>query len=440
MAEATRLTTTGNFAEATALIQRLLQGGDIPEPARTGPASTAASPTIIDVEPVVLDDAEPQPTTKPKAKAAKPEPKPASGFTGKFHPKPRTGLAETLRDLAARAKTAQFDAGQFDMGKFDMGKFDIGKFDIGNFDIGGLSGLNGLGGAGLRPAAEPLPDGASFTTATFSNQAGSRDYKLYVPAKRTGQPMPLVVMLHGCTQSPDDFAAGTRMNALAEEQGCIVVYPQQPSSANAQKCWNWFTPNDQGRDRGEPSIIAGITRQIIAEHPVDATRVYVAGLSAGGAAAAIMGAAYPDLYAAVCVHSGLPVGAARDIPSAFAAMRQGGGGTGAASSRPVPTIVFHGDKDSTVNLRNGDAVVAQAKASASGLTSKVESGQATAPNGHGYSRTVHADASGKALCEQWTIKGAGHAWAGGSSSGSYTDPRGPDASREMLRFFFEHSL
>ena len=423
MAEATRLTTTGNLAEATALIQRLLNGGDIPEPAHSGPAPKAASPTIIDVEPVVLDDTDLQ----PKAKAAKPEPKLASGFTGKFHPKPRTGLAETLRDLAARAKTARFDAGQFD----------IGKFDIGNFDIGGLSGFNGTG---FRPSAEPLPDGASFTTATFANEAGSRDYKLYVPAKRTGQPMPLVVMLHGCTQSPDDFAAGTRMNALAEEHGCIVVYPQQPSSVNAQKCWNWFTPNDQGRDRGEPSIIAGITRRIIADHPVDASRVYVAGLSAGGAAAAIMGAAYPDLYAAVCVHSGLAVGAARDIPSAFAAMRQGGAGTGSASNCPVPTIVFHGDKDSTVNLRNGEAVVAQVKASASGLKSIIENGQATAPNGHGYSRTVHADASGKALCEQWTIKGAGHAWAGGSPSGSYTDPRGPDASREMLRFFFEHSL
>ena len=253
--------------------------------------------------------------------------------------------------------------------------------------------------------------------------------------------MPLIVMLHGCTQSPDDFAAGTRMNALAEEHGCLIVYPAQPSSANAQKCWNWFSPNDQGRDQGEPSLIAGITRQIINDHPVDAARVYVAGLSAGGAAAAIMGAAYPDLYAAVCVHSGLPVGAARDIASAFAAMRQGGAGSaGSNRTRPVPTIVFHGDQDSTVNLRNGDAVIAQSKASASGLSPTIEIGQAEAPGGHSYSRAIHADASGKALFEQWTIQGAGHAWAGGSPSGSYTDPRGPDASREMLRFFLNHQL
>jgi poly(hydroxyalkanoate) depolymerase family esterase len=233
------------------------------------------------------------------------------------------------------------------------------------------------------------------------------------------------------------------MNALAEEHGCLIVYPAQPPSANAQKCWNWFSPNDQGRDQGEPSLIAGITRQVINDHPVDASRVYVAGLSAGGAAAAIMGAAYPDLYAAVCVHSGLPVGSARDIASAFAAMRQGGEGRGEGSTqstRPMPTIVFHGDKDATVNLRNGDAVIAQSKASAPSLSPTIEIGQAQSPGGHSYSRAIHADASGKALFEQWTIQGAGHAWVGGSPSGSYTDPRGPDASREMLRFFLTHQL
>src|SRR3954463_6825564 len=315
MAEATRLTQAGDLMGATALIQRLLQGGDVPEPAHTG----SGSPTIIDVAPVVLDDTDPQPTSRPTAKPAsakpasakpapaKPEPaKRASGFTGKFHPKPTVGLAETLRDLAAKHMPAGLDIGGLSGG-------------LGGGLGGGFGGLNGI--PGLRPVSEPLPEGATFETATFTHPAGARDYKLYVPASRTGQPMPLIVMLHGCTQSPDDFAAGTRMNALAEEHGCLIVYPAQPSSANAQKCWNWFSPNDQSRDQGEPSLIAGITRQIMKDHPVDAARVYVAGLSAGGAAAAIMGTAYPDLYAAVGVHSGLPVGAARDIGSAFAAMR-----------------------------------------------------------------------------------------------------------------------
>src|ERR687897_2996547 len=402
MAEATRLTQAGDLMGATALIQRLLQGGDVPEPAHTG----SGFPTIIDVEAVVLDDTDPQPTSRPTAKPA--AAKPASGFTGKFHPKPTTGLAETLRDLAAKHMPAGLDIGGLS---------------------GGFGGLNGI----LRPVSEPLPEGATFETATFTNPAGTRDYKLYVPARRTGQPMPLIVMLHGCTQSPDDFAAGTGMNALAEQRGCLVAYPAQPAAANPSKCWNWFNPDDQQRGRGEPSLIAGITRQIMRDHPVDPSRVYVAGLSDGGAAAAIMGAAYPELYAAVGVHSGLPVGAARDIPSAFAAMRQGGAGSG-LSTRIIPTIVFHGDKDITVNVSNGDAVVAQSKAT--GLRSTVQRGQA--PGGHAYSRTIHTNPSGKALCEKWKIHGAGHAWAGGSSSGSYTDPRGPDASREMVRFFFEH--
>src|SRR3954464_14302029 len=402
MAEATRLTQAGDLMGATALIQRLLQGGDVPEPAHT----SSGSPTIIDVEPIVLDDTDTQPTARLSATAAQP----ASEFTGKFHPKPTAGLAETLRDLAAKHMPAGLDIDGLS---------------------GGFGGLNGI----PRPVSEPLPEGATFETATFTNPAGTRDYKLYVPASRTGQPMPLIVMLHGCTQSPDDFAAGTCMNALAEEHGCLVAYPAQPSSANANKCWNWFNANDQGRDRGEPSLIAGITRQIMKDHPVDPSRVYVAGLSAGGAAAAIMGAAFPEVFPPGGGPPGLPGGAPRHLSPAFVAMSQGATGSG-LSTRVIPTIVFHGDKDFTVHASNGDAVVAQSKATGTGLRPAIQRGRA--PGGHAYSRTVHTNPSGKALCEQWTIHGAGHAWAGGSSSGSYTDPRGPNASREMVRFFFEH--
>ena len=230
------------------------------------------------------------------------------------------------------------------------------------------SGLDGLVTPRPTHTPAPLPDGARFETLTFANEAGTRAYKLYVPSGYCGQAVPLVVMLHGCTQDPDDFAAGTRMNALAEEHTFLVAYPGQPSSANANKCWNWFVPGNQARDAGEPAILAGITRQVISQHAVDPGRVYVAGLSAGGAAAAIMGAAYPDLYAAIGIHSGLAQGAAHDIPSAFAAMRQGGPSVGSASrgrsERPVPTIVFHGEQDKTVSAVNGEQVVAQARAGA----------------------------------------------------------------------------
>jgi len=291
-----------------------------------------------------------------------------------------------------------------------------------------------------------VPDGGQFLVASYRNRAGSRAYKLYVPSAYRGQAVPLVVMLHGCTQSPDDFAAGTRMNALAEEHTCLVAYPAQASSANASKCWNWFRPSDQQRGQGEPSLIAGITRQVMRDYAVDSERVYVAGLSAGAAAAAIMGMTYPDLYAAIGVHSGLACGAASDLPSAFAAMHQGEAAavrrSGNASDvagcrRIVPTIVFHGDQDTTVHPRNGDWVIEQSRATPmADLRITVQHGRV--PGGHAYSRTLHADASGQTMFEQWVIHGAGHAWSGGSPEGSYTDPQGPDAAREMLRFFLEH--
>ena len=289
------------------------------------------------------------------------------------------------------------------------------------------------------PGPQASPAGDSFLAASYAEAAGRRDYKLFVPATHQGRPAPLLVMLHGCTQSPDDFAAGTRMNALAGELGWLVAYPGQTQAANAQKCWNWFSPADQQRDHGEPALIAGITRQVMRDHAIDASRVYVAGLSAGGAAAAIMGMAYPDLYAAVGVHSGLACGAARDVPSAFSAMRQGAQvPRGAAGSAPrLPAIVFHADDDRTVHPRNGDQVIEQFTADAT-LAAEVQAGQV--PGGRAYQRTIYRDAAGRPVQEHWRVVGGGHAWSGGSAAGSFTDPLGPDASREMLRFFAAHSL
>ncbi len=287
------------------------------------------------------------------------------------------------------------------------------------------------------PAAPSSSDVGRFLPANFTSKAGSRSYKLYVPSTYHGQPAPLIVMLHGCTQSTDDFAVGTRMNAAAEDHGCLVAYPAQTSLANAQKCWNWFSEDDQHRDAGEPGLIAGITREIMREYAIDPRRVYVAGLSAGGAAAAIMGEAYPDLYAAIGVHSGLACGAARDVTSAFGAMQRGGGDARPGSRRhpPVPTIVFHGDRDNTVNSRNADGVVEQSGGGAV-LETRVESGEV--PGGYAYDRIVYTDTSGRIVIERYVVHGAGHAWFGGSPAGSYTDMRGPDATREMLRFFLAH--
>ena len=287
------------------------------------------------------------------------------------------------------------------------------------------------------PGAAPASSRAGqFVSRSFSNAAGSRAYKLYVPKALHAIPMPLVVMLHGCTQSADDFAAGTRMNELAEQLGFVVAYPEQSQAANNTRCWNWFEPVHQKREAGEPSLIAGITRQVMRDQPVDASRVYVAGLSAGGAAAAVMGAAYPDLYAAVGVHSGLALGSASNLVSALSAMQGRGAqrSAQAGQTHAVPTIVFHGDADRTVHPANSDAVIAGV--GAKGL--KVATEQGRAAGGLSYTRATGTAADGQVMIEQWTIHGAGHAWSGGSTAGSYTDPRGPDASREMLRFFLMH--
>jgi poly(hydroxyalkanoate) depolymerase family esterase len=299
-----------------------------------------------------------------------------------------------------------------------------------------------MGGKAAKSQDQPALPGR-FLSGVCTGKAGTRRYKLYVPASLGGEPSPLVVMLHGCKQNPDDFAAGTSMNSLAEQHRCVVLYPEQPSKANGSSCWNWFNPSDQGRDRGEPSILAEMTQQVMKEYAIDPDQVYVAGLSAGGAMASILAAAYPDLFAAVGIHSGLPTGSAQDVASAFAAMKKN-----SAAATPfrqsVPAIVFHGDKDRTVHPDNGSAALTQAmglpadalRGSDSRFKREVVKGKA--PGGRTFTRTTFQDGDGPSVAEQWVIHGSGHAWSGGSQAGSYTDAKGPDASAEMLRFFLAH--
>ncbi|MBD8626224.1 PHB depolymerase family esterase [Oxalobacteraceae sp. CFBP 8753] len=277
--------------------------------------------------------------------------------------------------------------------------------------------------------------GGTFTAGVFSNAAGRRRYKLYIPSQPSTAPRPLIVMLHGCTQNPDDFALGTGMNRLAEEANCLVLYPEQDSASNRTQCWNWFESGHQGRDAGEPGIIAGLTRQIVKEHGADPAQVFVAGMSAGGAMAAVLGAEYPDLFAAVGVHSGLPAGSGRDMITGLQAMKKPA--KGRTLREAVPVIVFHGSTDHVVTPANGDAVLQQYVGAHAGLHATPLSVRHddAAHGGRRCRRSVWRDDAGRAMAEQWVVQGAGHAWAGGNAAGSHTDAAGPSASKEMLRFF-----
>jgi poly(hydroxyalkanoate) depolymerase family esterase len=287
-----------------------------------------------------------------------------------------------------------------------------------------------------RPAARPQPASGAQPGSFVSGRHGGagaagRDYKLYLPPQAGAQPLPLVVMLHGCTQDADDFAAGTRMNEVAREQGFYVLYPVQSQQANPQKCWNWFKHSHQKRERGEPAILAGMVRALMAQHGIDPRRVYVAGLSAGGAMAAILGQTHPELFAAVGVHSGLAAGSATDLPSALQAMKQGAASV-PRTAGSVPTIVFHGTGDHTVHPLNGEQVFGAA------VAGPVQAEPVQSPGSRRVTRKVSRAASGESFAEHWVVDGAPHAWSGGSSAGSYTDMRGPDATAEMVRFFLEH--
>src|SRR5215208_2149433 len=415
MAEAMRLMQKGDLTEATAVIQRTLGGSSFGSgfaPVASPDAASGAG-TTIDVESSIVDEA-------PHRGAAS---GPAAG----------RGPAAAIRPGASPLLFGSVPLTMPD--GLSLTVPDSMPLTM----PGVLPGLPGMPGAMPSPKegeTDPavVPTGERFVERSYTNQTGTRTYKLYIPSAYMGQEVPLVVMLHGCTQSPNDIAAGTQMN----------------------RCWNWFKASDQQRGRGEPSLVSGITRQVIDEYNVADGRVYVVGMSAGGAMAAIMAEAYPDLYAAVGIHSGLAPGAAHDMPSAFAAMHQGGPAiprrdvpTATAtgeSARIVPAIVFHGDRDKTVHPRNADRLLehycrAKPTGSRDDVSGSMPRGtvrRGQVPGGHAYTRATYRDAGGRAVAERWTVHGLGHAWSGGSSSGSHTDPKGPDASAEMFRFFNEH--
>lgn len=424
IAEATRLTRAGRLGEATRVLRGLA-----PEVVPARPAQRPGAGVVLD------GVAEPWVPARQVSGAATPgaarSGSSRSGASRNSASRRGDGARPASMPPGAGAGAGSPRAtgvGQFLSRSFTLAP-DAREAGIPPSGTGGAAGLFGAGPGGLGAGR---PGGVR---SGLPGVAATRPYRLYVPASYDGRPAPLVVMLHGCTQSAADFAAGTRMNEAAEAWGCLVVWPEQVMAANASRCWRWFEASEQGRG-GEPALVAGITRAVMAEYAVDPARVYVAGLSAGGAAAAVLGEAYPELYAAIGVHSGLACGAARDSASAFAAMRQARPGRAGAHGRVLPAIVFHGDVDSTVHPGNADAVIAQAGGAGEGWTRRAEQGQV--PGGRAYERVCHAGPDGAVVLEQWTVHGAGHAWSGGSAAGSYTDPKGPDASAEMLRFFLEH--
>jgi poly(hydroxyalkanoate) depolymerase family esterase len=408
MGEALSLVRKSNLSEATALLRNALSGEPTPvrksdpdtRPQATGATTRLALQWNLAEPPYLLQKAPPADQTRARMSDAETQPQhwPAPAFA----PRARRRLGEVLRELRV----------------------------IPTVLPGGLQ-------APEPHDSQPHEFGERFSARTHQGAGGSMDYRLYVPADREQRNLALVLMLHGCTQDPEDFALGTQMNRLADEFGLIVAYPHQPRRANASGCWNWFDRRHQTRGSGEPDMLAGLAQALASEFTVGKDRIFAAGLSAGGAMAEILAATYPDVFEAIGVHSGLPYQSARDLPSAFAAMKGTAAGHAAPhlandNARHPRKVVFHGGADQTVHPVNGERIRDQHR---SDRPKRINLDSETA--GGGVNRTVLQDPEGRTVVEHWFVETGGHAWFGGDPRGTYTQSVGVDASRIMVRFFLK---
>lgn len=320
--------------------------------------------------------------------------------------------------------------------------------------VGGLGAPPPAGapaGGGGGEAAVPVM--GRVIRGTYKNAAGERPYVLHLPeGDAPAGGWGLVVMLHGCTQDADDAARGTRLHETAARAGWMVLYPEQPAESNVKKCWNWFDRAHQGRDAGEPSIIAGLTSQVVAEYRGDGARVFLAGLSAGAAMASLVAAAYPERYAALALHSGLVYGAATSAIDAIGVMQRGVASPEAYAesahramagwARVMPTLVIHGEGDGVVAPINGAQAARQwflTNALAMGQPLDTTSGATDrserVEGGYLVRQQTYRAKDGTPLSRLVMVRELGHAWSGGAPEGSFTDPRGPSATAMILDFF-----
>ncbi|AWH53533.1 PHB depolymerase esterase [Stenotrophomonas sp. ESTM1D_MKCIP4_1] len=284
----------------------------------------------------------------------------------------------------------------------------------------------------------------------YGNVYGAREYQVWVPANyQPSQPLPLLLVLHGCVTGPNLMGEASGFNDVADTEGFIVVYPRQNVTANPMRCWNFPLPVNQARGSGEPSILAGIVDEVKAGYAVDPRRVYVTGISAGGAMTATMLACYSDVFAAGAIHAGgMYKGATTVSGSAYALLagsiyspdsngRLAWQCSGSPKPRPLPVLVFHGSADSTVNPINGQQAVRQFlqtnDLADDGLDNDsvkyvpTSTYQGQVPGGRSYTVDTYAY-NGRVLAQHYVVQGMGHAWSGSQTGLPFTDAQGPDAT------------